>query len=218
MAKFKYPNFSNGQVSLNGEVKASTTKKGDNVSSNFNLSEFEEAALNYVQENFAKNLKNINTFSPETIKSINSQVDAFKNNAVKEINNIYNPMISDLKNDIASRFGSFNNSAFLNDLKDIESNRASVVSSLAQDVETKRNELQNNELAKRYEFLNFLSNYQDNFYNNLLNFVNVSQDNSVSGNSYSKNMSDSYLYSKKLEEEFKKNSLNSLMSTLKSFF
>lgn len=218
MAKFKYPNFSNGQVSLNGEVKASTTKKGDNVSSNFNLSEFEEAALNYVQENFAKNLKNINTFSPETIKSINSQVDAFKNNAVKEINNIYNPMISDLKNDIASRFGSFNNSAFLNDLKDIESNRASVVSSLAQDVETKRNELQNNELAKRYEFLNFLSNYQDNFYNNLLNFVNVSQDNSESGNSYSKNMSDSYLYSKKLEEEFKKNSLNSLMSTLKSFF
>lgn len=218
MAKFKYPNFSNGQVSLNGEVKASTTKKGDNVSSNFNLSEFEEVALNYVQENFAKNLKNINTFSPETIKSINSQVDAFKNNAVKEINNIYNPMISDLKNDIASRFGSFNNSAFLNDLKDIESNRASVVSSLAQDVETKRNELQNNELAKRYEFLNFLSNYQDNFYNNLLNFVNVSQDNSESGNSYSKNMSDSYLYSKKLEEEFKKNSLNSLMSTLKSFF
>ena len=59
MAKFRYPNFSNGEVSLNGEVKASTKKTGDNISSNFNLSDFEEMALNYVQENFANNLKNI---------------------------------------------------------------------------------------------------------------------------------------------------------------
>lgn len=217
MANFRYPNFSNGEVSLNGEVKASTKKTGDNISSNFNLSDFEEMALNYVQENFANNLKNINTFSPDTLKSINSQVNAFKNNAIKEIDGIYSPMINDLKNDIASRFGGFDNSAFLNDLKGIEANRASVVSSLAQDVEAKRNELQSNELAKRYEFLNFLSDYQNNFYDTLLNFVDSAQSNSEIGNSYSKNMSDSYLYAKKLEEESQRNSLKGLMSAFKSF-
>ena len=218
MSKFIYPNFSNGTVSLNGELKASTSKKGNEVSSNFHLSDFEEMALNYAQENFAKNLKNINTFSPETLKSINTQVNTFKNNAIKEIDSIYNPMINDLKNDIAARFGSFNNSAFLNDLNNIESNRKSVVSSLAQDVESKRNELETSELTKRYDFLKFLSDYQNNLYDNVLNFTDAAQSNSEIGNSYSKNLADSYLYAKKLEEESKRNNLKGLMSALKSFF
>ena len=116
----QFPDFSGGTFSLNGDVKAETSKKGNSVNSNYNLSEFEDLAMKYVQETIAKKLPELNVFSADVLNDINSQVDAFKNSAVKEINSVYEPMLNNLKNNIASRFGSFSNSTFLNNLNNIE--------------------------------------------------------------------------------------------------
>ena len=180
----EFPSFSNGVLSLNGQVKAKTVKNGDTVQSDYNLSDFENKALQYVQETLANKMPELNVFSADVIKNINSQLEAYKNNAINSINKIYEPLLNNLKNDIASRFGSFSNSTFMNNLNDIESKRAEAISSLAQNLAAQRSELENNELAKRYEYLNFLNNYQNNFYNNLLNAVGISQQNASMGNSY----------------------------------
>ena len=95
-------------------------------------------------------------------KKLQSQLDAYTLNGQKLINNLYTPMIEDLKTDVASRFGNFDNSVFLDNLNEIESNRAESVNNLAQDILAKRDELVGNELAQRYTYLGFLQDLQNN--------------------------------------------------------
>jgi hypothetical protein len=138
----------------------------------------EQAAFDFAQSSFAKNLPDIDVFSPEVIQGLNSQVEAFKLNGIKNINDIYTPMIRNLQNDIASRFGNLNNSVFMDKLYGLEGKRADAVSSLSQDVTARAQELINNEITNRYNYLNFLNNYQ----NQALNQANKVQGTNASLN------------------------------------
>ena len=93
-------------------------------------------------------------------------------------------MLDDLKTDIASRFGNFDNSIFMDNLNSIESNRADSINNLAQDVLAKRDELINNELAQRYTYLGFLQDIQNQVNSNILNYASATRANSSSGNDY----------------------------------
>lgn len=183
----KYPKYSNGSVSINGTPVAKVSKKGNSVSSNYYMNDAEKGIYDYSQESLLTALPQINIFDKATQNDINSQVNAYKNRALQEIQNTYNPMLENLKNDIASRFGNFNNSAFLDNLNTIEGNRALAMSDLAQDVETKRSELYDNELANRYNYLSFLNNLRNQINNNIMNYLNAAQSNSSSGNNYNQN-------------------------------
>ena len=129
-------------------------------------------------------MPSVNVFDEDTQKKLQSQLDAYTLNGQKLINNLYTPMIEDLKTDVASRFGNFDNSVFLDNLNEIESNRAESVNNLAQDILAKRDELVGNELAQRYTYLGFLQDLQNNINSNILNYITGSQQNSSSGNSY----------------------------------
>lgn len=180
----KYPSYSTGTISLNGQTKSSTYKKGNNVVTNYNMSDAEKKAYDYAQNSFADSLSSVNVFDGNTQKNLQSQLDAYTLNGTKLINNVYTPMLNDLKTDIASRFGNFDNSVFMDNLNSIESNRAEAVSDLAQDVLAKRDELVSNELSQRYTYLNFLQDIQNQTNSNVLNYASSSQQNSASGNSY----------------------------------
>lgn len=180
----KYPSYSTGSVSLNGVTKASTYKKGNNVISNYNMSDAEKRAYDYAQNSFADSLPSVNVFDQNTQNNLQSQLNAYALNGQKLVNNMYQPVLNNLKTDIASRFGNFDNSIFLDKLNSIESNRADSMSNLAQDVMAKRNELVNDELSRRYNYLGFLQDIQNQANSNMFNFLNTSQQNSNSGNSY----------------------------------
>ncbi len=180
----KYPSFSGGTVSVNGAEKASTYKKGNNVISNYNMSDAEKNIYNYAQNSLASSLPSVNVFDDDTKKNLQSQLDAYTLNGQKLINNMYTPMIEDLKTDVASRFGNFDNSVFMDNLNEIESNRAESINNLAQDVLAKRDELINNELSQRYTYLGFLQDLQNNINSNILNYISGSQQNSSAGNDY----------------------------------
>lgn len=75
----------------------------------------------------------------------------------------------------------------MDNLNDIEENRAAAISDLAQDIEAQRSSLYNNELTQRYNYLNFLNDIQNQINNNALNYMGLSQSNSASGNSYNQN-------------------------------
>ncbi len=119
-----------------------------------------------------------------TVQNIQPQLNAYTLNGQKLINNIYIPLLNNLKNDIASRFGNFDNSVFMDNLNSIESNRASSISDLTQDVLAKRDELVNNELSQRYTYLSFLQDVQNQMNSNILNYLTGSQSNSSAGNTY----------------------------------
>lgn len=180
----KYPGYSGGTISVNGQQKASTYKVGNDIISNYNMSDAEKKAYDYAQNSFADSLSKVNVFDNNTQKNLQQQLNAYTANGQKMINNMYTPMINNLKTDIASRFGNFDNSVFMDNLNNIEANRAESMSDLAQDVMAKRSDLINNELSQRYSYLNFLQDVQNQANSNMFNFINASQQNSSLGNNY----------------------------------
>lgn len=180
----KSSKYSTGTIKVNGQTKASTYKSGNNIITNYKMSDAEKKAYDYAQNSFADGLSSVNVFDDDTRKNLQSQLDAYTLQGQKMVNSIYTPMLNDLKTDIASRFGNFDNSVFMDSLNAIESNRADAISNLAQDITAKRSELINDELSQRYTYLNFLQDIQNQTNSNILNYASASQANSNSGNSF----------------------------------
>ena len=185
------PSFSNGSVSVNGVNKANVSKKGDTISSNYNMNDYEKAIYDYAQKTISEKLPELNVFNSDTAKDINSQVEAYKNQALQTLDSLYKPMIKNLTNDIASRFGNIDNSMFLDNLSSIENNRANAMSDLVQDIQTYKSDLFNNELANRYNYINLLNTLVNGSNNNVLNYLATALSTSNLGNSYNQAVSNS---------------------------
>ena len=147
------------------------------------MNEYEKALYDYAQKTLAETVPNVNTFSADTLNNIQAQLDAYQNQGMQSINNLYAPLLNNLKTDIASRFGNLDNSMFLNNLNNIENVRSNAMAQLAENLLLKRNELVNNELANRYNFINLLNNLQNQGNSNALNTLSAALNlaNSVKG-------------------------------------
>lgn len=140
---------------------------------NYTLSAEQQKAFDYAQKAFTEGLKAINVFSQDTQKQLANQVDAYKQNALNELNTLYTPMLKSVREDSARRFGNLDNSVFLDNLKGVEENRANALSNLAQSITAKQNDLISEELQNRYNYLNFINSYQNQVLNNALGFSNL---------------------------------------------
>ena len=178
-----YPSYSSSKVTV-GNSTATTGVKNGVLNSMYDMSDGESAIYNYALSTLANILPQVNTFDTNTQSSIQSQVDAYKNSGINTINQTYNPMITNLENSIASRFGNLDNSIFSDDLSKIESERSNAVSSFAQDVLSKQSSLQSDELTKRYALINLLSGLTDNTYSKALNAISTALGSSSSANNY----------------------------------
>lgn len=178
-----YPTFSGSSVSLGGS-KATTGVTNNVLNADYTMSDKESAIYNYALSTLASILPQVNTFDTGTQSSIQSAVDAYQNNGIQDINDIYNPMITSLENDIASRFGNLDNSIFKDNLDDIETKRSDAVSSFAQDILAKKSELESDELTKRYALVNLLSGLANNTYSNALKAISTALGGSTAANSY----------------------------------
>lgn len=178
-----YPTYSSSAVSV-GDSTATTGVVDGILTSNYEMSEGEGSIYNYALSTLANVLPQLNTFDSNTRNSIQSEVGAYRNAGIEDINEIYNPMISNLQNDIASRFGNLDNSIFADNLSDIESERANSVSSFAQDVLAKQSSLESEELTKRYALVELLNGLVNDTYTNALNSISTALGSSSSANSY----------------------------------
>lgn len=169
---------------VNGQVKSSASSSVNGANASYNMNPYEEASYNYANQAFYNNLPNVNIFSDETVKNLNNEVNAYLNQGVNTINSTYTPMIREMQNDVARRFGNTNNSVFMDNLNDIENKRAAAISDLAQNVGAKRSELINNELSNRYNYLNFLNDYQNQVYANMLSTLALNNDYMNTNNSH----------------------------------
>lgn len=183
-----YPSYASGTININGKDKASTTASGSSITSNYNMNDSEKAIYDYTQQALLNYLPQINTFSDETNKNIQSQLDAYKNKGIKALDQIYTPMFNNIKNDIASRFGNLDNSIFMNKLNSLETNKLDAINSLVENLLSKQNELYNNELSNRYNYLNFINDLQNSTTANILNYINSSMNASKMGMEYNDNM------------------------------
>lgn len=205
-----YPSYSSSSVSLGDSTAKTGVKKGV-LTSSYDMSENESAIYNYALNTLASILPGINTFDNNTKASIQSQIDAYKNSGIANINETYNPLISNLENDIASRFGNLDNSIFTDNLGDIESERANAISSFAQDVLAKQSSLESDELTKRYALVNLLSGLSGDIYSNALDAISTALSGSSSANNYNSSVYDAL---SSIESTNSKNNTSSLLSSL----
>lgn len=183
-----YPSYTSGQVSINNTPIATASLQEGMVRTNYKMSEKEKQMYDYAQTTLAGLLPQVNTFLPETIQALQSQIDAYTAQGAKTIENMYSPMLKNLQNDIASRFGNFDNSMFMDNLNNIESKRSDAVSAFAQDVMAKSSDLVNNELANRYSYIDLLNGIQNQPLQNALNYINTALGVSSNANSYNNNL------------------------------
>ena len=183
----KAPSYMGGTIKINGENVVKSYNRNGNIVTKYNMPEAEKKAYEYAQKSFADNLASVNVFDDDTKNNLQSQVDAYTKSGQKMIDNLYTPMIENLKNDIASRFGNLDNSVFMDNLNSIENKRADSMNSLAQDVLAKQDEIVQNELTKRYTYLNFLQDIQNQSESKMLSLINASRQNNNTGTNQSNN-------------------------------
>lgn len=179
-----YPQYTGSSVSI-GNSSATTGVKDGILKSDYEMSEGEAAIYNYALNTLASILPQINTFDTNTLTSLQSEVNAYKDAGIQNINETYNPMITSLKNDIVSRFGNLDNSIFLDDLGSIEAERSDAVNSFAQNVLAKQSQLKSDELDKRYALVNLLSGLSNDIYSNALKTLSTALSGSSDATDYS---------------------------------
>ncbi|MDD3435566.1 MAG: hypothetical protein PHC64_00280 [Candidatus Gastranaerophilales bacterium] len=182
-----YPQYSSSSISV-GDSKASTGVLNGVLTSDYDMSDAEETIYNYALSTLAGILPGVNIFDTDTLASIKSEVDAYKDRGIQEINDLYNSSLLDLENDAASRFGNLDNSIFADSLNDLESDRSSAVNSFAQDILAKQSELEADELTQRYALIELLSGLSGDIYGNALNAISTALGGSSSYNSYNKDL------------------------------
>src|SRR5574344_153133 len=204
-----YPTYTNSALGINGIPTASSTMSNGTLSTNYTMTDAQKAVYNYAQQALASILPQLNTLFPEVQNSMNSQINSYIQNGINDINNIYTPMITSLENDVASRFGNLDNSVFLDKLSGIESNRSNAINSFAQDILSKKNSLENDQLNRQYTYANLLDGLQNEYYNNALSALNLAINSSTSANNYNSN-----LYNSLYKQALANSSNNSIASSL----
>lgn len=159
-------------ISINGQTVANAKNKNGTVSANYNMNADESALLDYTRKNLLSGLENVNVFSPEVRRDIKNQLNAYTKQGIKTINENYKPMIRDLQADIAKRFGNFDNSVFMDNLKSLENSRADALETLTENILAKQADLFQQELDSRYKYINQLSSVNKDIYSNIYSMLN----------------------------------------------
>jgi len=182
--KSKYPSYSGGSITVNGNTVSTSSKNKNTINSSYNMSDTEKSIYNGIQSNLNSTLADLFNFSDEKQKQFNSELEAYKNSGIKQINEIYDPMVTNLTNNIASRFGNLDNSIFMDNLSTITDNKAEAVADLSESINQKQSELYSAEMANRLSYISLLNSLNSTMNNNILNYMSAARSNSESGNNY----------------------------------
>ena len=193
--KSKYPTYATGSVEINGQNIASAKKNNNNtVSSSYTMGNTEKSIYDGIQSNLATSLQDLFTISDEKQNQWKAQLNSYKKSGIEEIEDIYTPMETALKNDIASRFGNFDNSIFMDNLNNITENKAEAIADLSESLLQKQDELYTTEIANRMNYISLLAGLNTAMNNNMLSYMQLANANSTSGNNYNTHSYQNALY------------------------
>lgn len=180
----KYPSYSGGAVNINGKNVASTSRSGNTVNSDYNMSKTQKKIYNSIQNNMAGVLNDLFTISDPQRTEWQNQLSAIKNIGMDNINSIYTPLQNSLKNDIASRFGNLDNSVFLDKLNAITDNKSRAIADLSNNLALAQSDLYNQEIQNRMNLLSLLDGLNNSLHSNILSYLGLANQNANSGNQY----------------------------------
>lgn len=180
----KYPAFSNGAVNINGVNIAKTSRSDNSVNSDFTMSDTQKKIYDSIQNNMSDVLGNLFTISDPQRKQWQNTLDTMQKVGMQNINDIYTPIQTNLRNDIASRFGNLDNSIFLDNLNTVMNNKSKAIADLSNSLMLVQNDLYNQEIQNRMNMLSLLDGLNNSINGNILNFLGLANQNSSLGNQY----------------------------------
>ena len=146
------------RVVSNGETLAKQYKKNGAVVTDISLPK-ESAARKTKLQNLLNEYENsINTFSPDLTSQFEAIAKARKNSALQNFASLYEPSVRNAREDYFSRLGTLDSTAYMDRYNALENTRAQAYADIATDYEANLEELKNNELSRRYNYLNYLQN------------------------------------------------------------
>ncbi|MDD3150170.1 MAG: hypothetical protein PHV68_04985 [Candidatus Gastranaerophilales bacterium] len=169
------PDFADSYIKIGNNTIASTYTDDDgNVISQYYQTPEESETYSNINDLINEYLPSLNTLSDKYYDNKELTLQAVKDQSVENLNEIYTPIINELKTDIASRFGSLTNSSFLDELSTIEDARANNVQELNADLILLSNELDDAQLQRNYSFLNLLNTMKSDTITDALNSSTIS--------------------------------------------
>ena len=161
-------------ITANGEVLAKQYQdKTGTVITDISLSPENIDRKNKLQNLLKQYEDNVNVFSPELTSHIKSIVDARKKSAISDFESMYEPASRNAREDYFARLGTLDSTAYLDRFNQLEKTKQQAYADIANDYEANLQELQNNELANRYAYLNYLQNGLNGVNNVNDNYVNT---------------------------------------------
>jgi len=181
-------------ITANGDVLAKQYQNSDGtVVTDISLSEDNVNRKNKLQNLLTQYEDSVNIFSPELTTQIQSIADAKKKSAIDNFESIYEPAARNAREDYFARLGTLDSTAYLDKYNELEKTRQKAYSDIATDYEANLDELKNNELSRRYSYLNYLQNGLNSVNNLNNNYINtLSSLSSNYTNSYNNYLSNLY--------------------------
>jgi len=117
--------------------------------------------------------------SPEMAKEYDQAAQAYSDAAMQQFNNSYVPQLTNLRENIASRFGTLNSSQFLSGLNSLQQTQANALAGIAEKAQTIKSQLatqtENNQINAMHALGGVLSADQTALNDNAKTSLNASQ-------------------------------------------
>lgn len=178
------PTFTPSIFKIGDQMVAKTYKEGKDIINQIFETEAQKKQKEEYESLLNQYIPKVDSLSPDYVKQRDDIVKAFTNKGVKAIEDIYKPMINDLQNSIAARFGTLNTSTFLDDLNDVEKNRSNAVQGLTNDAFLVSEELDDAQRRKNYDFINLLSGNKNSYLKDIYQAIGMTNDASQLINSF----------------------------------
>jgi len=145
------PTFQPSQV-MNGDTVVSKTYQDPAtgaIITQYLPDPAEQARNQQVQQQLNQVVSTLGQTGSEMSTQFDQTKQAFINSASKSFQEQYDPALRNLREDIASRFGTLNSSQFVSGLNDLEKNRANALAEIASTGETVKADLVNQEESRK---------------------------------------------------------------------
>ena len=172
----EYPDyeFVPSRVTANGETLAQQYQDPNGiVVTDISLSDDSVKRKKRLQALLDEYEASINTFSPELNLEFKNIADSKKQSALNNFNEMYEPTARKSREDYFARLGTLDSTAYLDRYNALEKTKQDAYADIANDYVANLDELKNNELARRYSYLEFLQNGLNNLEKQNSNYINT---------------------------------------------
>lgn len=163
----------------------------------------EKQLMEWRKQQLAEYEPKINTWDDSTLQGFKATADANKQKNITAFKELYDPIRRDTRNDYFNRMGTLDSTAYLDRTNELDNTENKALSQIAEDSVAQEEALKDAELARRYQYLNYLQGSNSALDQNAYNAMNYSNTGSNSGNQFnlSNYQTQAALYQQKLAKQ-----------------